>query len=103
MVPYWHFSHWAITVIARKALFARRRNLIERVIRLLHPYGVRNDKITVLYGQATSTFDRAKPVTFRPSCFSMVSRPCNAVETFGQNLSLGALRAGYALGDRQER
>ena len=53
MVPYWHFSHWAITVIARKALFARRRNLIERVIRLLHPYGVRNDKITVLYGQAT--------------------------------------------------
>ena len=53
MVPYGHFSHWAITVNARRALFARRRNLIERVIRLLHPYGVRNDKITVLYGQAT--------------------------------------------------
>jgi hypothetical protein len=40
-----------ITVIARRALFCPTTAIYERVIRLLHPYGFRNDKITVPTGR----------------------------------------------------
>jgi len=51
-------------------------------------------------------FDREKPLTFRSQKADRLSWRLlfiNAVETQGQNLSLGTLRVGCALGDRREQ